>query len=253
MTTVRIPTPLRAYTQGQSSVQVQAATVQGALQSLVDQFPSLRQHLYDEEGDLRSYVNLFVNEDDVRNLQGSDTQLEPDDQLKIIPSIAGGLAHEPRTTEVDHSALRVNQAAIILLTIVAFIADLTWLVAFVGAVMLLGSLLGRPGFVFIYSGLRRLGLVRSDSLLDHREPHRFAQTVGGLFLAAGAGALVAGLTLVGWTLAWIVIGLAALNLFGGFCVGCAMYYWLGRLGAPGFGTQPPPGTSPGRRATQRPT
>lgn len=253
MTTVRIPTPLRAYTQGQSSVRVQADTVQDAMQALVSRYPNLRQHLYDEGGDLRSYVNLFVNEDDVRSLQGSQTQLDPDDQLKIIPSIAGGLTHEPQTTIVDHSALRVNQAAIISLTVVAFIADLTWLVAFVGAVMLLGSLLGRPGFLPLYQGLRRLNLVQPDRLLDHREPHRFAQAVGGLFLAAGTTALLAGPTIVGWTLGWIVVGLAALNLFGGFCVGCALYYWLGRLGAPGFGPQPPPGTSPGHRATQRPT
>lgn len=252
MTTIRIPTPLRAYTDGLSSIQIQADTVQSAMQALVTQYPTLEQHLYDETGELRAYVNLFVNEHDVRALQGAQTELNPDDQLKIIPSIAGGLSEEEGISIVDHSALRVNQAAIITLTIGAFVIDAIWLVALVGGIMLVGSLLGRPGFITLYHGFRRAGLVKPDKLLDHREPHRFAQTVGGAFLAGATTALLAGATIIGWTLAWIVVSLAALNLFGGFCVGCAAYYWLGRLGWPGFRIEPPPGTAPGHKATHRP-
>lgn len=150
-------------------------------------------------------------------------------------------------SQVDHNALRTNQAFIIGLLLIGFILDWTPLVVFVGAVMLLGSLLKRPGFVPAYRMLRRLGVVDTDILRDHPQPHRFAQTVGGLVLAGGSAALLSGAASLGWILAWLVIALAALNLFGGFCVGCAIYYWFSRLGLPGFDRSPPPETVPGRR------
>ncbi len=152
--------------------------------------------------------------------------------------------------KVDHAALHTNQAAIIGLTLAAFIADAPWLAGLVGLVMLLGTLLGKPGFLPLYRLVRRLGLVKPNVIRDNPEPHRFAQLLGGLFLLAGFGALAAGLTVLGWALAWLVVALAALNLFGGFCVGCAVYYWLNRLGVPGFTQAPPPGTVPGRRPPQ---
>ncbi|MDX1601027.1 MAG: DUF4395 domain-containing protein [Anaerolineales bacterium] len=150
-------------------------------------------------------------------------------------------------SQVDHNALRTNQAFIIGLLLIGFILDWTPLVVFVGAVMLLGSLLKRPGFVPAYRALRRLGVVEADILRDHPQPHRFAQTVGGVVLAGASAALLSGAASLGWILAWLVIALAALNLFGGFCVGCAIYYWFSRLGLPGFDRSPPPGTVPGRR------
>jgi len=69
---------------------------------------------------------------------------------------------------------------------------------------------------------------------DNPEPHRFAQGLGGTFVLLGFLALLAGLPVVGWGLVWLVIGLAAANLFLGFCAGCFVYYQLNRLGAPGF-------------------
>jgi hypothetical protein len=84
-------------------------------------------------------------------------------------------------------------------------------------------------------------------LEDHPEPHRFAQTFGSVVLLAGSGLLFLGLAGIGWGLTWLVIALAALNLFGGFCVGCAMYYWLNRMQVPGFYKSPPPETRPGMR------
>ncbi|MFP3854061.1 MAG: ubiquitin-like small modifier protein 1 [Anaerolineales bacterium] len=92
MSTVRIPTPLRPYAEGQKEIDVQAETVGGALDDLTRQHPGLRQHLYDEEGQLRAYVNVFLNEDDIRGLDGSETPLDPDDRITIVPSIAGGLS-----------------------------------------------------------------------------------------------------------------------------------------------------------------
>lgn len=89
--------------------------------------------------------------------------------------------------------------------------------------------------------------MKPDILDDNPEPHRFSQIVGFVFLTAGSIALFLGLPVLGWTLVWIMIALAALNAFGGFCVGCAMYYWLARLKVPGFGKQAPAGTFPGMK------
>jgi len=149
---------------------------------------------------------------------------------------------------VDHSAIRTNQAFVIGLPVLAFILDFPWLAGLVAGVMLLGTMLKQPGFGFFYRFvLKPLGLARPDVLPDNPEPHRFAQGFGGLVLLAGFGVLLAGLSTLGWALIWLVIALAALNLFGGFCVGCAVYYWLSRLNVPGFKKSPPPNTVPGMR------
>jgi sulfur-carrier protein len=90
MATLRIPTPLRPYAGGNAEIVVSSATVGGALQELTDLHPALRKHLFGDNGDLRSFVNLFLNDEDVRHLQGVDTALNAGDRLIIIPSIAGG-------------------------------------------------------------------------------------------------------------------------------------------------------------------
>lgn len=150
--------------------------------------------------------------------------------------------------KVDHAALRTNQALIISLSVLAFILDLPLLALLVAVVMLAGSLLKRPGFGFVYQMvLKPQGWVKPDVLDDNPEPHRFAQTFGSIVLILGSLGLFFGLSVLGWGLVWLVIALAALNLFGGFCVGCAMYYWLNRLHVPGFVKSPPPGTTPGMR------
>lgn len=90
MSTVRIPTPLRPYTEGLKEVAVEGATVGAALESLARRHPGLAPHLFDEAGELRPYVNLFINDLDVRAAQGRATPLAAGDRLLIIPSIAGG-------------------------------------------------------------------------------------------------------------------------------------------------------------------
>jgi len=153
---------------------------------------------------------------------------------------------------VDHAALRVNQITIISLNILAFILDLPWLAALVALAMILGTALQAPGFGFIYRyALKPAGLVKPQVLLDNPEPHRFAQGLGGAFMLAGSLALWAGYAALGWGLVWLVAALAALNAFAGFCVGCAVYYWLGRLSVPGFHKSPPAGAIPGMRPTQQ--
>ena len=89
MPSIKIPTPLRAYTGGENKVEVQGTTVGEALENLVEQHPDLKQHLYEGE-ELRKFVNIFLDDEDVRFLDGTDTELEADDNLRIIPSIAGG-------------------------------------------------------------------------------------------------------------------------------------------------------------------
>ena len=89
MTTIRIPTPLRPYTGGNSTVAVAGATVGEALADLTRLHPQLRPHLYDGD-ELRSFVNVYLNKEDVRGLQGAQTAVAEADTLMIIPSIAGG-------------------------------------------------------------------------------------------------------------------------------------------------------------------
>lgn len=89
MTILKIPTPLRQYTSGQSEVTVRGPDVNSAMQNLVEQFPALEQHLY-HGGEIRAFVNLFLGEDNVKDLQGLETPLSEDDILRLIPSIAGG-------------------------------------------------------------------------------------------------------------------------------------------------------------------
>ena len=85
-----IPTPLRAYAGKQETIELQAATVGEALAALTAQYPELKKHLYAEDGRLRSFVNVYVNDEDVRYLQKDKTQLNDGDTVSIVPSIAGG-------------------------------------------------------------------------------------------------------------------------------------------------------------------
>ena len=89
MPTFRIPTPLRPYSDGNSQVAVSGNTVGAALNELTEQYPDLRQHLYDGQ-DLRSFVNVYLNKEDIRYGDGVETAVKEDDTLMIIPSIAGG-------------------------------------------------------------------------------------------------------------------------------------------------------------------
>jgi molybdopterin converting factor small subunit len=90
MTNLRIPTPLRSYTNGQSDVPVQGATVAEAMDDLIAQYPALRPHLFNGDAQLRPFVNLFLNDENVKELQGLATPLKNTDRLMLIPSIAGG-------------------------------------------------------------------------------------------------------------------------------------------------------------------
>jgi adenylyltransferase/sulfurtransferase len=81
---------MRTYVNGQIDVTVQGQTVGEAMHNLVEQFPAMQPHLYNERGQLRPFVNLFIGQTNIRDLQGLQTPLDPDDHLLLIPSIAGG-------------------------------------------------------------------------------------------------------------------------------------------------------------------
>ena len=81
-------------------------------------------------------------------------------------------------------------------------------------------------------------MTRMGVITDNLDPHRFAQGFGGVVVALAVIALLAGQSVVGWALVGLVIVLAALNLFMGFCAGCFVYYQLNRLGVPGFARSP---------------
>ena len=96
--TIYIPTPLRPYAGGQSSVELNAATITGALDSLTEAHPELRKHLFTGEGKLRAFVNLYLNDEDVRYLPAKEaTAVTATDTLSIIPSIAGGTGTQTRS------------------------------------------------------------------------------------------------------------------------------------------------------------
>jgi molybdopterin synthase sulfur carrier subunit len=87
---VRIPTPLCSVTGNQTEVLAEGATVRALLADLEARYPGVRARLYDEGGKLRRFVNLYVNDEDVRYLQGEQTALSDGDELSIVPAVAGG-------------------------------------------------------------------------------------------------------------------------------------------------------------------
>jgi len=90
MTKIHIPTPLRQYAGKQAIVEIKAGTVGDALSGLVSTHPDLRRHLYTDDGKLRAFVNVYLNDEDVRYLQKEATAVKDGDSISIVPSIAGG-------------------------------------------------------------------------------------------------------------------------------------------------------------------
>jgi len=136
------------------------------------------------------------------------------------------------STRVDRTALRFNQAMIILLLAAAFLLDQVWLVGFVAAVMVAGTVWPGAGlFKLAYARLLKpAGILRPEVVQDDPAPHLFAQGLGGLVLVGATLALAVGAAFLGWALAGVVVALAAVNLLLRFCVGCFLYYQLARRG-----------------------
>jgi sulfur-carrier protein len=87
---VRIPTPLRKLTNNEEVVEVDSGTIGAAIAELQSRFPGIKERLVDDKGEVRRFVNVYVNEEDIRFLQNQDTPLKDGDEISIIPAIAGG-------------------------------------------------------------------------------------------------------------------------------------------------------------------
>ena len=133
--------------------------------------------------------------------------------------------------KVDRTALRVNQAFIVGLLLLAFLMEGTWLVAVVAIVMGAGTV--TPSWAlfqrFYRDILRPTGLLKSELHAEDPAPHRFAQGMGAAVLVLAILALALGATIVGWSLVLIVVILAAFNLIFGFCAGCFIYFQAQRM------------------------
>jgi len=131
----------------------------------------------------------------------------------------------------DRTALRVNQAAMIVLLLAAFIANMPWLAATTAIIMALGAISPSLAlFQRLYRDvLRPAGLLRPDIHQEDAAPHRFAQGMGATVLILASLALFLGAPTVGWALALLVVALAAINLVFGFCVGCFIFFQIQRL------------------------
>ncbi len=85
-----IPTPLRKFTNNQASIETSGETVLGAVTQLTEKYPDLREHLFDEEGKLRSFVRIYLGDEDIKQLDRENTKVSSGDTISIIPAIAGG-------------------------------------------------------------------------------------------------------------------------------------------------------------------
>lgn len=90
MATVIIPTPLRKFTNNTAKVNVEATNVNEAVSSITTEFPELKKHLLDENGRIRTFVNVFVGDDDIRDLKQEETKVNSSTVISIVPAIAGG-------------------------------------------------------------------------------------------------------------------------------------------------------------------
>ena len=89
-TTVRIPTPLRRVTDGQDKVDAEGATLREIIESMDSRFPGIKARICDDDGNLRNFVNVFVNGEDVRFMDGVDSATSDGDEISIVPAVAGG-------------------------------------------------------------------------------------------------------------------------------------------------------------------
>ena len=130
--------------------------------------------------------------------------------------------------KIDNTAMSFNQICLISLTILGFILNQPWLVAFVAAVLMFGVFNPKWNlFKQIYKRIiKPAGLMKPKVAEGDVAPHQFAQFLGFIFLAAASICLFMGLWTAGWVLVWMVIALAALNLQLGFCMGCFLYFQM---------------------------
>ena len=87
---ILIPTPLRPFVNQQEEISTEASNVDDALRDLATNFPKIQQHLYDKDDNLRKFINIYVNDSDIRDVDGVQTSLKDNDEISLVPAIAGG-------------------------------------------------------------------------------------------------------------------------------------------------------------------
>ena len=134
-------------------------------------------------------------------------------------------------TIIDQSAMTVNQFCIIGLPAIGFVFETAWPLFFTALCMSIGLVVHKwQPFTLLYKHVvKPLGLIKPQPRPDDPAPHRFAHLLGAIFLFIAAGCLFLGYTVLGWTLCWIVVFLAQLNLQSHFCVGCFIYLHMTRI------------------------
>ncbi len=134
--------------------------------------------------------------------------------------------------KIDNTALKFNQGSIVFFTGLAFLLNIYWLVALVGIVLLLDTIVPGTGlFKLIYKVVAKpSGLLKPHIIEESKTPHQFAQGMGGIFLLISFSFLhFLGLTVLGWVLSFIVIALAFINLTLNFCAGCFIYFQIQKI------------------------
>jgi adenylyltransferase/sulfurtransferase len=178
---VFIPTPLRPYTEKKEIVEVNGHTVDDVLRNLTSKYSDIRQHLYSENGDLRSYVNIYVNDEDIRYLEKEKTQLKESDTVSIIPSIAGGVGVTTFEDEIQLSNEEVLRYSRHLIIPEVGLSGQKKLKA--AKVLMIGAGgLGSPlGLYLAAAGIGKIGIVDFD-VVDltnlQRQVLHFTQDVG---------------------------------------------------------------------------
>ena len=164
MITIRIPTPLRPYTGGKREVSVESGTVQSVLATLSETYPDLRRHLFNEQGRLRSFVNVYLGEEDVRHLQGVETPVPDGAQLSIVPSVAGGLPAAGPDVSLSNTEIRRYSRHLIMPEV--GMGGQKKLKA--GSVLLVGAGgLGSPAAMYLAAaGVGRIGIVDFDTVSE---------------------------------------------------------------------------------------
>lgn len=134
--------------------------------------------------------------------------------------------------KIDNTALKFNQGSIVFFTGLAFLLNVYWLVAVVGIILLLDTVVTGTGLfkLFYKVVVKPLGILKPNIIEESKTPHQFAQGMGGIFLLISFSFLqFFGLTVLGWALSFIVIALAFVNLTANFCAGCFIYFQIQKI------------------------
>ncbi len=162
--TIIIPTPLRQYSGNKDTVKVQAGTVGEALAKLTGEHPELRRHLYNDEGQLRSFVNIYVNDEDIRYSRKTETPVKEGDSISIVPSIAGGVDTTETLEKINLSNEEIRRYSRHLIMPEVGMEGQRKLKA--GSVLIIGAGgLGSPlGLYLTAAGVGRIGIVDYDTI-----------------------------------------------------------------------------------------